>query len=98
MDEDLVIIWGGGANDIIPALGIQIKTTYIVPPVFKYGRYCALVEIRPFELRVPECEGWCQYGDCDGRQCGGCCGCLGGCQVAWENQQIAPFLWEGDYA
>jgi hypothetical protein len=70
----------------------------IVPPVFKYETHRSLDSFNPLDLRILECDGWCRYGDCGWRQCGGCCGCLGGCQVAHENQQIAPFLWEGDYA
>lgn len=26
----------------------------------------------------------CAYGTCGGSMCGGCCGCLGGCQVEYE--------------
>lgn len=35
-------------------------------------------------------EGPCEYGTCGGAPewCGGCCGCLGGCIVAWEEELI----------
>lgn len=42
----------------------------------------------------PTCQehiGGCAYGSCNAPRttqgCGGCCGCLGGCQVAWERTQ-----------
>lgn len=43
----------------------------------------------------------CAYGMCNGSGaygCGGCCGCLGGCLVAYENEQTAPHVWTGDPA
>ncbi len=39
-----------------------------------------------------ECAGGCTFGDCGeslpGLACGGCCGCLGGCEIGYH-QQIA---------
>lgn len=75
----------------------------IEPPVFVYDRLAALVDIRPFDNDLNPCAERCAYGACtpnmsDPCGCGGCCGCLGGCEVEHDNQQIAPFLWEGDYA
>jgi hypothetical protein len=49
---------------------------------------------------IPDCTERCLYGICHGSPwpgCGGCCGCLGGCQVEYENGLCAPFLWEGDF-
>lgn len=75
---------------------------WVVPPVFRLDRLAALVDIHPFDNDLNPCVKQCAYGECSApgsyRGCGGCCGCLHGCQVEYENQQIAPFLWEGDYA
>lgn len=48
------------------------------------------------------CGQSCAYGTCNAPRtyygCGGCCHCLGGCQVEYENQQTAPHTWTGDNA
>lgn len=84
-------------------LRLPAMMPWIVPPVFQYDRLTALVDIRPFDNDLNPCAERCAYGACtpnlsDPYGCGGCCSCLGGCQVEHENRQIAPFLWEGDYA
>ena len=55
-------------------------------------RYCALYTWVPPKpvLELDEngaCKGTCAYGTCGGgpTPCGGCCGCLGGCTVQYEN-------------
>jgi hypothetical protein len=57
---------------------------------------------RDNQVTIPDaCASSCAYGGCrqTGFQgCGGCCYCRGGCVVAWENEQMAPFLWNGDPA
>jgi hypothetical protein len=47
------------------------------------------------------CEDKCAYGMCsdEGRVaepygCGGCCGCLGGCQVTYEEEEAERFARE----
>lgn len=43
----------------------------------------------------PLCAERCAYGTCMAARtmygCGGCCGCLGGCQVAYENEGASQF-------
>jgi hypothetical protein len=43
------------------------------------------------------CPTVCAYGECSAPRstqgCGGCCGCLGGCQVEWEESQPRVFDW-----
>ena len=67
----------------------------IVPPVFMYERHAPIANLND---PIPKCGSVCLYGSTRMDMCGGCCACLGACQVEYENQQIAPFLWEGDYA
>lgn len=54
------------------------------------------------DVTLPDlCANSCAYGTCGSsgyQACGGCCGCRGGCVVQWENQQMAPFVWNGDQA
>lgn len=71
-------------------------------PVLDFDRHAALIDITPFGP-VINCDAGCQYGTChlsmgDPYGCGGCCDCLRGCQVEYENHATAPILWEGDYA
>lgn len=67
----------------------------IVPPVFQFERHASISEMND---PIPKCGSKCLYGADLMDMCGGCCACLGGCQVEHENQQVAPYLWEGDYA
>lgn len=59
------------------------------------------VELLRLNEPLDYCAKACAYGTCGGYPspgCGGCCGCMGGCQVEHELAQVAPILWEGDYA
>lgn len=46
-------------------------------------------------MSAPECETKCAYGECGAPRtmlgCGGCCGCLGGCQVEYEAADRADY-------
>jgi hypothetical protein len=46
------------------------------------------------EIDTTGCEQKCQYGTCGGfysysGACGGCCDCMSGCQVQYENAMVA---------
>lgn len=47
------------------------------------------------EIQGSGCKGECEYGrGCGGYhpQCGGCCACMGGCQVQAENEYVAATM------
>ena len=43
---------------------------------------------------IDDCNDCCDYGGCGGYppQCGGCCQCIGGCQVQMENSWVASSM------
>lgn len=51
----------------------------------------------PPTVYADACAKECAYGTCNAPGstlgCGGCCGCLGGCQVAYEESLPQPFQW-----
>jgi hypothetical protein len=81
---------------------IQADTYWHLPPVDLYTEPLLPLAARENQITIPDaCATGCAYGGCgsSGYQgCGGCCHCRGGCVVAWENQELAPFLWNGDPA
>lgn len=48
------------------------------------------------------CPTACVYGECrapgTSMGCGGCCGCLRGCALVYEQGHSAPLVWTGDSA
>lgn len=73
-----------------------------LPTLDLYAEPLLPIAARENHVTIPDlCATACAYGGCGStgyQGCGGCCHCRGGCVVAWENEQTAPFLWNGDPA
>lgn len=81
------------------------KTECCVAPGVNWSEPLLPIKDREDPARVvPKggCPGDCLYGTCSAPGstygCGGCCWCLGGCQVEYEQMIGAPLVWTGDSA